>query len=248
MKHFIVILISISLVTSHSWLSCSDYDLSNPEDAKVYNPSKCSGWGRGWAKTCQNTNNQFGLDCGYNHGGASPVCSTRINPGNYSTEYSAVSHMATYYPGQQICLAWPAKNHVAAKCVNPNIPDSGTKIYMSAANPKADPANLDALKTSPYTLVKDFGKNTGADAMIGFQNCPLFCQNNDKALCTGCFTVPTTVEPGSVYTFFWAWAFNSPQDTFTNCWEVNIVADPAAANSAVTFFSLSVLFTIVLLF
>jgi len=233
---FVFLLPSIffSGVFAHSWVSCTNYDLSNGNDASVYNPSKCSGFGRGWGKDCERTNNQFGLDCGYNHGGANPVCPYNLNA-NYSSGYTAQSPMAVYNPGQTVCLAWPAKNHVSASCNNPDIPDHGTKIYMSSANPTSDPSNLSNLPSSPYTLIKDLGTNTEADGMVGFQNCPLFCSDPDKCLCTGCFTLPTTLQRGAVYSFFWVWAFNSDSDTYTSCWEARIsgTASPVS-NPAIT--------------
>jgi hypothetical protein len=143
--------------------------------------------------------------------------------------------MASYSPGERVCLAWPTKNHVAASCANRFIPDHGTKLYMSGPNPTADPASLASL--SQMTLVKDFGTNTAADSYVGFQNCPKFCENNDKALCTGCFTLPANLRIGATYSFYWTWAFNSATDVFTSCWEAKIVQGPgiAAINETVDF-------------
>jgi len=209
-------------VIGHSWVACTKYDYSGSvNDSQVYNPAKCSGWGRGWGPGfCQTTNTEFGVDCGYNFASQSPVCPTALST-NYASAYTTESPMATYAPGETVCLAWPAKNHVAASCINPDIPDHGLKVYMSQANPTADPSTLSTLQNSG-TLVKDFGANTVADGMVGFQHCPLFCSNPDKCLCTGCFTIPTTVQEGAVYSFFWVWLFNSVSDTYTTCWEATI--------------------------
>jgi len=137
--------------------------------------------------------------------------------------------MATYSPGQRVCLAWAPKNHVAASCANRYIPDHGTKLYMSGPNPTADPANIGAL-TQRTTLIKDFGTNTAADGYVGFQNCPKFCQNNDKALCTGCFVLPTNLQVGATYSFFWMWAFNSDSDVYSSCWEAKISPSSGVAD------------------
>jgi hypothetical protein len=57
---------------------------------------------------------------------------------------------------------------VAASCDNKFIPDNGLKIFMHpSANPTQDITNI-----NQAILVKDFGKNPGADAFQGFQNCP----------------------------------------------------------------------------
>eukprot|EP01118_Nematostelium_gracile_P000409 TRINITY_DN1044_c0_g1_i1.p1 TRINITY_DN1044_c0_g1~~TRINITY_DN1044_c0_g1_i1.p1 ORF type:complete len:353 (-),score=65.02 TRINITY_DN1044_c0_g1_i1:26-1084(-) len=222
MKQTLVLLVLyFSAVLTHSWVSCTHYDRSSGTDSSVYNAGKCTGFGRGWARTCEYTNNQFGLDCGYNQQNANQVCPTPLNSANYNSTYSTQSPMAVYAPGETVCLAWPAKNHVAASCVNVNIPDFGTKVYMSAANPTADPTSVNDLRSN-FRMIEDLGTNPGADAYLGFQNCPRFCQDNDKCLCTGCFRVPLDAQQGAVYSFFWAWAFNNLADTYTTCWEAKI--------------------------
>jgi len=137
--------------------------------------------------------------------------------------------MATYYPGQLITLAWPPKNHVAASCANAFIPDHGTKVYVSVANPTSD------VPLTQMRRVKDLGTNTVVDGYVGYQNCPKFCENNDKALCTGNFTVPDDLQVDAIYTFTWAWAFNADTDIYTTCWEAKIVAaQPGNPNAIVS--------------
>jgi hypothetical protein len=127
--------------------------------------------------------------------------------------------MAQYSPGQQVCLAWAPKNHVAASCINKNIPDNGMEVYMSGPNPTSDPTAFSQMKK-----IADWGKNPGADAFKGFQYCPNFCSNPDKATCTGCFSIPKDVQVGATYTFIWTWEFNAPSDQYSSCWEATIVA------------------------
>merc|ERR1712038_489370 len=57
----------------------------------------------------------------------------------------------------------------------------------------------------------------------GFQNCPRFCENTDKALRTGTFSIPEGTTPGT-YTFQWYWAFNSEADLYATCYEAEVVA------------------------
>jgi len=71
--------------------------------------------------------------------------------------------------------------------------------------------------------VWDFGANTQPGAGVGYQNCPDFCANQDKALCTGCFNIPSNLAQGK-YVFLWEWAFNTATDKYTTCWDVTIVA------------------------
>jgi len=127
--------------------------------------------------------------------------------------------MAKYSPGQQVCLAWAPKNHVAASCINKDIPDNGMEVYMSGPNPTAD-----ATSFSQMTKIADWGKNPGGDAFKGFQNCPNFCSDPDKATCTGCFYIPRTAQVGAVYSFVWTWEFNAVSDQYSTCWEAQIVA------------------------
>jgi len=229
----VILLSLVSYASSHSWVTCTDYNIQASGDARDYNPALCRGYGRGWAaSSCERTNNQFGLDCGYNYQpGSGAVCKTSLSPTNYGASYTTASPMATYSPGQKVCLAWPPKNHVAASCANRYIPDHGTKLYMSGPNPTADPASLARLSTT--TLIKDFGTNTVADGYVGFQNCPKFCQDNDKSLCTGCFNLPTNLQAGATYSFFWAWGFNSDSDVYTSCWEAKISGSSANPQSSI---------------
>lgn len=55
----------------------------------------------------------------------------------------------------------------------------------------------------------------------GFQNCPKFDENNDKALCTVCFDLEADLAPG-LYSFQWQWSFNAVTDAYTSCWEAQV--------------------------
>ena len=72
----------------------------------------------------------------------------------------------------------------------------------------------------------------------GFMNCPKFCEDTDKSLCTGTFSLGADVTPG-VYTFQWYWAFNSEADLYATCWEAEVLAatgnpDPATPTTIET--------------
>src|SRR5690606_25731125 len=94
----------------------------------------------------------------------------------YETSYSPEWPMAEYHPGQKVCLSWPSKNHVAADCTNPYIPDNGMKLFVSKPNPTADPQSTDEM-----TLAKDWAPNSGHNKFEGFQHCPKFCEYMDKS-------------------------------------------------------------------
>ena len=123
-------------------------------------------------------------------------------------------------------------SHVAATCTNQYIPDTSNKIFISQVNPSADPA------ANSWSLLVDWGNNPtpsllGSTGGKAFQNCPAFCENMDKALCTGCFTIPAN-QPEGRYAFQWRWVFNPNTDPYTSCWDASISAsaNPAAPTPA----------------
>jgi len=215
----VVVLLSVACVNAHSWMQCADY---TEENGQFWDASKCRAWPRGYFNAFQYQGYGFGADAGFNYipSDAKP-CQGTYSDGSYTATYPA----ATYAPGQRVCLAWPPKNHVAAKCNNPNIPDSGTRIYRSSRYTAF--SSTDPTLTQFYTnLVWDFGKNTVAGEGVAFQNCPNFCAEADKALCTGCFDIPTNLETGK-YTFLWEWDFNNAADKYTTCWDITIANQAA---------------------
>jgi len=57
----------------------------------------------------------------------------------------------------------------------------------------------------------------------GFQNCPAFCENMDKSLCTGSFVVPELAD--GMYTFMWKWEFNEGTTPYVTCFEAYVGQD-----------------------
>jgi hypothetical protein len=133
--------------------------------------------------------------------------------------YTEAAPMATYTPGQRVCLAYPSKNHVAAPCTNQYIPDTTTKISRTVVNPTSDPE----FRKWPVQYEHLNGKHeNGVIDYKGFQNCPKFCSNMDKSLCTMCFNLEKDLAPGK-YTFQWEWNFNTADDAYSTCWEATVV-------------------------
>ena len=115
-----------------------------------------------------------------------------MNTADSNMGYTSQYPMASYRPGQQVCLAWPSKNHVAASCTNPYIPDTSLKVFAVRTG-TADPTQT----TFRNNQVVDMGGHVnGVIDFKGFQNCSKFCENMDKSLCTGCFTLPSTMTEG----------------------------------------------------
>jgi len=82
-------------------------------------------------------------------------------------------------------------------------------------------------------LVKNWTEHqNGVIDFKGFQRCPNFCANMDKSLCTQCFTVPTGLTAGKVYTFQWYWIFNQGADPYTSCWEAQIAGGSGSSSSS----------------
>jgi len=221
-------LFTISSVSAHSWLACTDYAEKN---AAEYDHAKCRGWPRNAARYAP-IGGVFGGDTGYDtrpQGGTTPCASKRS-----SSDYRDGHHSAVYFKGQQVILAHPMKNHGAStQCLNKYIPDHGNWIYQSEqTKPGADDPVLSVFKGNKVVDlgISPFGHDkTDSDVNTypkpGYQNAPNLCDDTDKALATYSFNVPSDMEPGD-YTFVWLWAFNGPTDYYSTCFEVEVVETP----------------------
>ena len=216
-------ILSLSFVdraAAHSWLACSDYR----GDVNFFEQDKCYGWPRRWQEARRNAANpiakgyQIGLDTGYNY---QPSGGQACNFPMASDSYSADFPMAVYEAGETYCLAWPTKNHAAADCTNPFIPDTKMVLFRSEANAAADPTQAGFEKNPVPTK---FGKHVnGQIDCLGYQRAPKFCDDTDKAMATGCFTAPATA---GTYVMQWYWEFNAGS-LYTTCWDAQVVAKGA---------------------
>jgi hypothetical protein len=133
------------------------------------------------------------------------------------------SGLVTYEAGQTYTLAWPPKNHAAATCTNQFIPDTFLRLYMAPYDQAAGDPTQEVFRESQLTA--SFSDDPHVRNTIdfkGFQNCPRFCDDTDKSLCTGTFQVPENAAPG-IYTFQWYWAFNNEADLYATCYEAEIL-------------------------
>lgn len=205
----------------HSWLACVDYTEKN---GAIWDPEKCRGFARNSGNYAQKES--FGQDRGFDHkpGQSGNPCKTTYSASSYSNSYPS----AIYYPGQQVVLVHPMKNHGATTCTNIHIPDFGSAIYRGNVNTDTDKSY------SYYTdkLVASLGTSTFGAANTepdkypkqGYQNAPNFCANTDKAMATYSFNIPTDLAQGR-YTFVWSWKFNGPSDIYSGCFDVEVAAD-----------------------
>ncbi|KDO21433.1 hypothetical protein SPRG_12440 [Saprolegnia parasitica CBS 223.65] len=169
----------LGAVAAHSWIECSDYLMTSVEDRNYWDASKCYGYPRCSAAR----NGVFGNEGSLNYqsaNGNSCQCAQGSN-----NAYTSTYPKATYVPGQRVCLAYPAKNHVADHCTNQYIPDNGMTIYRSTVGATVDPALGQWPVQYPNTTN---GEHTnGVIDYKGFQNCPKFCENMPNAFCSLCF-------------------------------------------------------------
>lgn len=218
------LLISSTSVEAHSWIQCTDYR----GDLNYYDNSKCFGhvrpWQRGQNDMVSPNQVGFGVDQGMNkmlHQTPDGQCNSLID-----NQFAAGNFpMATYKRGQTVTLAWPAKNHVADTCDNnpggAQIPDAFNGLYMENYQPGLRITYDREVVFEPMTE-----GNTHVQGQIdykGFQKCPKFCENRDKALCTGTFVVPDV--PDGRYSFSWRWEFNggrNPPETYVTCFEAEV--------------------------
>merc|ERR1719249_242152 len=160
-------------------------------------------------------------------GSGQALCSGQGTLGSKADDYGLREDKATHYtPGSTVRLVWPAKNHANYECFS-NIPDTSMKLFMNPnVNTTADLPNTESTMTdNGYVLVHDFqeGCQAGTDG-CGFQNCPKFCDNTDRATCFGDFVVPD-VDASGWYTFVWYWIFNGGTAPYISCFEAYIDVD-----------------------
>lgn len=211
----LIISFLIAFVSAHSWVECTDYRGSTD----VYEATKCHGLPRPLSDG-RNVGALFGGDIGMDHrpGSSNNQCQGSISRGlqaNYPT-------MTTYQVGQTYTLAWPPKNHVAAECTNQHIPSTSLTLRVHSYDGVSDPATFTQQVPASFS---EFPHEEQKMDFKGFQNCPKFCENTDKSLCTGSFQMPE-LAPG-IYTFQWNWAFNSATDIYTTCWEAQVLGGSA---------------------
>lgn len=213
----IIALLLISTVFSHSWLECTKYE----GDLAVFEEDKCLGRPRPLDASGRNVGAVFGQDIGMDFRPGTNRCQGDATLG---TAQNFPSGLVTYEGGNTYTLAWPPKNHVAAECTNANIPDAFLRLYMTPYNQNAgDPDQATFKQNQVPASFSDTPHVNGVIDFQGFQNCPNFCDDTDKSLCTGTFTIPSDVPVG-IYTFQWYWAFNGENDLYATCWEAEVAA------------------------
>jgi len=210
--YYLTIFLLADLLYAHSWLECTKYT-GNLED---FEKDKCEGLPRPLPGN-RNVGGTFGADIGMDFRPQAGGARCQGSP-------TAPSTMVSYEAGKTYTLAWAPKNHVAAECTNAFIPDNFLRVYMHPYNGNTDPTQEQFKANQVKASFSDDPHVRGQIDYKGFQNCPKFCENTDKALCTGTITIPADATLGQ-YTFQWYWAFNSETDLYATCWEAEVVAN-----------------------
>lgn len=232
-------------VSAHSWVWCTDYRVADPtaapmgpdetdEARRTFDADLCEGYSPNFPTFFDPfQDGVFGLDSGYeNRPGFtrgdpnSDLCLSRPNT------YTNALPMAQYTSGATECVAYPAKNHVAALTTNMFIPDAGIAIYMAPLGSAITNTNFPATSSFvPDGLLEDFNGVHQRNTIdyLGFQNCPNFDAGNDRATCTMCFTVPEGLDSGEYY-FAWHWEFNGGEH-YSTCWSAQVAGNGEATTT-----------------
>ncbi len=198
MKHIAFVLYALlHIAASHSWLHCVNYDKNASLMSGTIDNSKCMAYPRDITSEFV-----FGVDRGIDY-----------QPANGKPCRTSSGLMVNYRKGGTYRLLWPAKNHQSDVCTNPYIPDNQLKVFFYPTTAGAQDPSLSEWAQEKY-LVQDFKKNGK-----GFQNCPDFCSNTDKAPCFGDLKVPENF--GGFYKVLWYWEFNKGQ-IYTHCYDVEV--------------------------
>ena len=191
---------SIVFIYTHSWLHCVDYAQDKSLKVNTIDNNFCNSYPRG----VSNKNN-FGIDVGLDY----------IPSNNIACKYKYSNTITSYENGKTYRLIWPAKNHQASVCTNPFIPDNRLQLYIYPVNSLSETDPSFSTWTQQSFLYKDFKSNNGP----GFQNCPDFCSNMDKAPCFG--DIYINLKSNAFYKAIWVWEFNKNQ-FYTHCFDIRI--------------------------
>lgn len=204
----------LEITNAHSWVECTNYEISNLKDFAEFDRSKCSGYPRNFKTQFEKG---FGIDTGYNW--AHDFCRDPYVPTDYKLDSTM---MAQFTPGQTIFISHPSKNHVADTCTNQFIPSESFKVLMSSTIEQ---------DTFDVSLQMEGPEHTnGVIDYLGYQNCYKFCENQDKSTCVSGWKLPDDIQEG-IHSFKWIWEFNK-NEFYTNCFDAYISGSVSSFDSS----------------
>lgn len=121
--------------------------------------------------------------------------------------------MATYSPGEQVRLQWPAKNHA-------NVGQQrGVQLFFGRAAGAGD--DFSHITSKAAWLAQYPGLETS------FSVCTPNTPGVDGAECLGTFTVPSDLQEG-IYSVIWWWEFNAGE-FYSSCYDVQVTSGGGSA-------------------
>ncbi len=109
LPYLILLSILMPMISSHSWITCTDY---MEENGEYWNSDLCRSFPRhGHIYTPRS--GTFGLDKGYDYNRPSDNKPCRT-PRNDNEAYNSDHQMAVYYPGQKVVITHPTKVRFAS--------------------------------------------------------------------------------------------------------------------------------------
>ena len=176
----------------NSWASCVKCPLTGSC------VGQCQGYARNWFTQ---PSNPFSQDQGWDRRPGADVpqglfCDNTKQRAhaNPADGYTAQYPMATYSPGEEVRIQWPAKNHANVGT------QRGVQLFFGRAAGAGD----------------DFSHITSKAAWLqqypgleeSFSQCNPNTPGVDGAECLGTFTVPSDLQEG-IYSVIWWWEFNA---------------------------------------
>jgi len=207
----LVLFLVVENVKSHSWASC----------VKCTGAGSCVGNCQGYARNWfTQPSNPFSQDQGWDRrpgqdvpGGLFCDNTKQRAHANPADGYTAQYPMATYSPGEQVKIQWPAKNHADVGT------QRGVQLFFGRGPGLGD--DFSHITSKASWLQQYPGLTTT------FSNCNPPGPGVDGAECLGTFTVPSDLQEG-IYSVIWWWEFNGGE-FYSSCYDVQVTSGGGSA-------------------
>ena len=201
LHYFLIKCILLHSVYAHSWLHCVDYDQSAPLNVRTIQNNLCGFFPRGITASTV-----FGVDYGFDH-----------NPSNAVCKFPQQNDFRPVYKNKKYRILWPAKNHQSDVCTNSFIPDTRLQMFAFKVESRSTPDPVLSTWATAANLFFDIKKENGK----GFQNCPDFCSDTDKAPCFADINY-NNIKGSGFYRILWLWEFNQNQ-LYSHCYDIELI-------------------------
>ncbi|KAG0373913.1 hypothetical protein BGX24_011087 [Mortierella sp. AD032] len=217
-----LILVLTSQTEAHSYADCIDWKFDPKAKNLSWKKGHCEGYARRFPATKKipfakldsddpnrhyqqshkSTNSNKELACSDGKQGEEPGADETMGK-PISSAYSGKYGKQTFsYPGGQLCVRWPAKNHAVAGEKS----SGAVKIALSKVNVTKDPTQAEF--------------NNRVIKELDYKGCTDKGSDEDIWPCGGCFNLPTNLTAGN-YVMQWRWKLNS-NEWYTSCADINV--------------------------